>query len=215
MIALVSIATSASYTNQLAKGTATLGGFVVDAPQCVPKAMTSKESTVASLPEIPKQNPSLVEASGKRTTRSTPQCFEDSGLDLKESLASAYSTRVDLNSNNRSLISNGGAGRSPPRGAFTPSPPPGGPILRNGGISPSPRGQPQLRRVRVYLLLKSVNFLVLHVKFNFQSLEYVRLSRGELDRREQAISTLRYLQDVVIMVALDTASVSTFSLPAN
>ena len=30
--------------------------------------------------------------------------------------------------------------------------------------------------------------------FYLQSLEYVRLSRGELDRREQAISSLRYLQ---------------------
>ena len=27
-----------------------------------------------------------------------------------------------------------------------------------------------------------------------QSVEYVRMSRGELDRREQAISSLRYLQ---------------------
>lgn len=30
----------------------------------------------------------------------------------------------------------------------------------------------------------------MHV-FILQSLEYVRLSRGELDRREQAVSTLR------------------------
>ena len=97
-----------------------------------------------SLPEIPKLKPSLVEASGKRTTRNTQSNFEDSGLDLKESLASAYSTRADLNCSNRSLVSNG---RSPPGGAFTPSPPPGGTILRNGGISPSPRGQQQLRRV--------------------------------------------------------------------
>lgn len=101
-----------------------------------------------SLPEIPKLKPSLVEAPGKRTTRSTQSNFEDSGLDLKESLAGAYSTRVDLNCSNRSLVSNG---RSPPGGAFAPSPPPGGPVLRNGGISPSPRGQ-QLRRVSGLLL---------------------------------------------------------------
>lgn len=54
--------------------------------------------------------------------------------------------------------------------------------------------------------------------FYLQSLEYVRLSRGELDRREQAISTLRYLQlafrHVVIMVAGDTASVGTFFGPS-
>ena len=33
-----------------------------------------------------------------------------------------------------------------------------------------------------------------NILFYMQSLEYVRLSRGELDRREQAISSLRYLQ---------------------
>ncbi len=153
--------------------------------------MSSKESTVESLPEIPKLKPSLVEASGKRTARSTQSNFEDSGLDLKESLTGAYSTRADLNCSNRSLVSTGAAGRSPPGGALTPSPPPGGPTLRNGGISPSPRGQPQLRRVSD---LPAVKFSSQCTIFYLQSLEYVRLSRGELDRREQAISSLRYLQ---------------------
>ena len=113
-----------------------------------------------SLPEIPKLKPSLVEASGKRTARGTQSNFEDSDLDLKESLASAYSTRADLTCSNRSLVSTGAAGRSPPGGAFTPSPPPGGPILRNGGISPSPRGQSQLRRVSGLLAIKIVIFKV-------------------------------------------------------
>ena len=111
-----------------------------------------------SLPEIPKLKPSLVEASGKRTARSAQSNFEDSGLDLKESLTSAYSTRADLNCSNRSLVSTGAAGRSPPGGALTPSPPLGGPILRNGGISPSPRGQPQLRRVSGLPAIKFVKF---------------------------------------------------------
>ena len=147
-----------------------------------------------TLPEIPKLKPSLVEASGKRTARSTQANFEDSGLDLKESLTSAYSTRADLNCSSRSIVSNGAAGRSPPGGAFTPSPPPGGPILRNGGMSPSPRGQPQLRRVSGLSAIKFVKFSSQLMHVYLQSLEYVRLSRGELDRREQAISSLRYLQ---------------------
>lgn len=114
---------------------------------------------MGTLPEIPKLKPSLVEASGKRTTRSGPSCFEDSGLDLKESLAGGHSTRVDLNCGSRSLVSNGGAGISPPGVAFTPSPPPGGPVLRNGATSPSPRGQPQLRRVRVHFASCEANVI--------------------------------------------------------
>lgn len=109
-------------------------------------------STVESLPEIPKTKPSLVEAAGKRSARSTPSRLEDSGLDLKEF---GYSTRAELNCSTRSLVSNGGgsAVSSPaPRMAFAPSPPPGGPILRNGGTSPSPRGQQQLRRVFMSIL---------------------------------------------------------------
>ena len=114
---------------------------------------SSKESsTVESLPEIPKTKPSLVEASGKRSARSTPSRLEDSGLDLKESFSCGYSTRGDFNCSNRSLVSSGGAGISPPGMPYTPSPPPGGPILRNGGTSPSPRGQPQLRRVRAAII---------------------------------------------------------------
>ena len=113
-----------------------------------------------TLPEISTAKPSLVETPGKRTLRSTQSNFEDSGLELKESLASAYSTRVDLNCNNRSLVSNGTAGRSPPGGPFTPSPPPGGPILRNGGISPSPRGQSQVRRVST---LPNYHFFLMHL----------------------------------------------------
>lgn len=113
----------------------------------------SKESTstAESLPEIPKLKASLVEASGKRSARSAPSRSEDSGVDLK-AFSGGYSTRVDLNGSNRSLISNAGVGVSPPGVAFTPSPPPGGPILRNGGTSPSPRGQAQLRRVKQFCI---------------------------------------------------------------
>ena len=111
----------------------------------------SKESSVETLPEILKPKPSLVEASGKKSARSAASRMEDSGLDLRESLSGGYSTRVDMNCSSRSLISNGGAGVSPPGIAFAPSPPPGGPILRNGGTSPSPRGQAQFRRVCLYL----------------------------------------------------------------
>ena len=157
--------------------------------------MNFKDTTTDTLPAIPKTKHGLVDA-GRRGTRS-PHCFEDSGLDLRESLVTS---RLGSSSTRT------GSAKSPP-----------GLLVKAATVPLSPRPQSPLRRVSLCITplhmkdsykwgsKRALPTVQLNIEYRssdayptsdlccfLQSLESLRLSRGELDRREQAVNSLRY-----------------------
>ncbi len=164
-----------------------------------------------TLPEIPSQRPSLT---GKQATRGTPAtramgCYEDSGLqvDLRESLAS-----TSKQSTMRPLSPGGQRSPTPPN-YLRPSTV--SPRMQNtmrrvrelifidtamglGTLSQSMHALHIILTHSVYVFYSSGRrhcTLLLHSLYtqSSQSMESVRISRNELNHKEQLINTLRYM----------------------
>lgn len=134
-------------------------------------------ATTSGLPEIPKTKHSLVEAP---SSQHVPSQLEDSGLELRGSSLLEAMSRPSTASSGRGW----GGAKSPPGSArFVPSPPP---AAAHGGARP----RSTLRKVSVHADLTSY---CRDFSFAFQSLEYVRISKSELERKDEEINSFRYV----------------------